>query len=314
LLGVLVALATTTAPLSAEEPVYSHRLQLPTIADAIGYPRSVTADPHTDEVFVCDTRRGRLLIYDGRGIFKTQITGGDVFSAPSDIAIDPEGYLVVVGNFERRRALIQLDFDGLFLGEIALTGLPEGSAEPFISSVALSPTGDRIYVVDTANLRLWLADRDGSVTASVDFAPGLSEEERRDVIIGHVDVFGETVLVAVPSSAEIRVFDLEGESRGKVGRRGGTFCGLGRPVAAALSDNGEVVIVDQQRMVIQRWVLSGNRCVDEHYALGNAPGYLYYPMDLALDAQGQLYVSQGFEGRVQMYKGMAPVAGPQVSP
>ena len=304
----------TAAPVASQEPVYSRRLELPIAGDAISYPRGVTADPHTEEVFVCDSRRKRILIYDGEGRFKFQIPGGDVFSAPHDIAIDPDGYLVVVANHQRRRTLIELDFDGLFLRETPLTGLPVTSMEPMIHSVALSPAGDRIYAVDTANLRLWIADRDGAITSSVDLAPGLSEEERQDVILGRVDIYGETVLLAVPSSAAIRLFDLDGNDRGNVGQRGGGFCKLGRPVAAALTRNGELVIVDQQRMVVTRWARQGNRCLGEYYGLGNRPGYFYFPMDLALDGQGRLYVSQGYQGRVQMYEGMAPAAAPPPSP
>lgn len=252
-MGVLGIIAAIAAPLASQDVVYSSRLRLPIVDDAIGYPRGVTADPHTEEVFVCDTRGGRILIYDGEGVFKTQIPGGDVFSAPHDIAVDPEGYLVLVANHQRRRSLIELDFDGLFIRETPLTGLPADSMPPAIHSVALSPAGDRIYAVDTVNHRLWIADRDGAITGSVDLAPGMSEKERQDVIVGHVDVYGETVLVAIPSSAAIRIFDLDGRDQGRVGERGGGFCKLSRPVAAALANNGEVVIVDQQRMVVTRW-------------------------------------------------------------
>ena len=66
------------------------------------------------------------------------------------------------------------------------------------------------------------------------------------------------------------------------------------------------MIVDQQRMMILRWNADANRCLGEYIGYGNEPGYLYYPMDLALDGSGQLFVSQGFEGRVQMFSGMTP--------
>ncbi|MGB3564858.1 MAG: NHL repeat-containing protein [Thermoanaerobaculia bacterium] len=314
MLGALALAIATAAPSTSQEPVFVRRLELPIAGDAIGYPRGVTADPHTEEIFIGDSRGNRILIYDGEGRFKFQITGGDVFSAPHDIAIDPEGYLVVVANHQRRRALIQLDFDGLFLDETPLTGLPDDSMEPMIHSIALSPSGDRIYAVDTANLRLWIADRSGAIATSVDLAPGLSEKERHDVMLGHVDVYGETVLLAVPSSAEIRVFDLDGSAQGRVGERGGGFCKLGRPAAAALTDNGELVVVDQQRMVVTRWALKGDRCLGEYYGLGNRDGFLYFPLDLTLDGKGQLYVVQGYQGRVQMYEGMQPAAAPPRSP
>jgi len=63
-------------------------------------------------------------------------------------------------------------------------------------------------------------------------------------------------------------------------------------------------------MVVLRWSVSSNKCLGDYLGLGDAPGYVYFPMDIALDRSGQLFVAQGFEGRVQMYQGMTPVAGP----
>lgn len=310
LAALLAVISVLPAPVTSQEPVYASRLELPIAGDSIGYPRSVTADRHTDEIFVCDTRRGRILIYDGQGRLKFQIPGGDVFSAPIDLAIDQEGYLVVVANHQRRRTLVELDFDGLFLGEITLTGLPNLPQEPAIHSVAISPSGDRIYVVDINNFRLWITDRQGVVADSVDLAPGVSGKERQEVMLGHVDVYGDNVFVALRSTAAIRVLDLDGNDRARVGERGGAYCRLGRPVGAALTESGEVLIVDQQRMVITRWTLEGNRCLGEYYGLGNLPGYLYFPMDIALDELGQLFVSQGYQGRVQVYEGVDPAPAP----
>jgi hypothetical protein len=61
-------------------------------------------------------------------------------------------------------------------------------------------------------------------------------------------------------------------------------------------------------MILLRWSLEGNRCSSEHYGPGAVPGYLYYPMDVALDREGRAYVSQGYEGRVQVYKGFRAAA------
>jgi DNA-binding beta-propeller fold protein YncE len=308
--GALALLGALGLPAAAQEPAYVRRFVLPVAEDTIGYPRGVTADGHTGEVFVCDTRRGRILIFDTEGLFLHEIPGGDVFSGPRDLAADPEGYLVVVANYERRPALIELDFDGLFRREVRLSGLPEEAIEPFPVSVALSPTGDRLYTLDSANLRLWIAGRTGEIETSVDLAAGLDERERRDVILGHVDVYGDTVLVALPASSEIRTFGPDGTPRGSVGKQGTAPCTLAFPTAAALDESGDLVIVDQQRMVVVRWNRKSNRCLGDYLGLGAAPGYLYYPMDLALDRSGRIYIAQGFDGRVQMYSGMTPAAPP----
>jgi DNA-binding beta-propeller fold protein YncE len=306
LAGALVLVAAATAPAAAPEPAFMRVLALPVPDDAIGYPQGVTADLHTGEIFVCDARNSRILVFDSQGLFVYEMPGGDAFASPQDVAVDPEGRLVVVASHDRRPAVVELDFDGLFLREVRLSGLPDGVEEPRFGSVALSPTGERLYLVDTANLRVWICGRDGAVRASIDLGAGLSDRARRDLIPGHVDVYGDTVLVAVPSFSQIRLYELDGTPRRQTGVKGTAACALGFPTAAVLNRDGELVIVDQQRMMILRWNPEANRCLGEYIGYGNAPGYLYYPMDLALDGSGQLFVSQGFEGRVQMYSGMKP--------
>jgi hypothetical protein len=303
-----LALVGVAGSAAAQAPAYVRRLVLPVAEDQIGYPPGVTADPHTGEVFVCDSRLNRILVFDSEGLFLYEMPGGDAFSAPQDVAMDPEGRLVVAASRDRHPAVIELDFDGLFVREVRLSGLPEGAAEPNVGSLAISPRGDRLYALDGQNLRVWIANRNGEVQGSIDLAPGLSPKEARDFIPGHVDVYGETVLVSVASFSQVRLFDLDGNPGKVLGTRGTAPCKLAFPTAAALAGEDELVIVDQQRMLVLRWSVSSNRCLGEYLGLGDAPGYLYYPMDLALDRSGQLFVSQGYEGRVQMYRGMTPAA------
>lgn len=309
-LVLLMVGLVTAGPAGAQgEPVYSHRLDLPVAADALVSSDAVTADRVTGEVFVCDARRNRIVIFDAEGTFRYQIPGGDSFGYPRDLAVDPDGRLVVLANHEGHTAVVELDFDGLFLGEVVLSGLPEEAAPPNLVSLALSPAGDRIYLADVENLALWIADREGSVVGSVDLAKDLGEQERRDRFLGRVDVYGDRVLLAVPSEGQVWQYSLDGELRGRLGSKGTGRCLLASPNAAALTADGGAVVLDQQKMMITTWVLSGNRCLAQHYGIGAAPGFLYFPSDLSLDAQGRAYVTQGFQGRVQVYEGLSPARG-----
>lgn len=310
LVGLVAAAAVAAQapdPASPGRPVYSHRLDLPVAADALASSESVTADPVTGEVFVCDARKNRIVIFDAEGTYRYQIPGGDAFAYPRDLAVDPDGRLVVLADRDGHAAVLELDFDGLFLSEVGLTGLPEGAAPPNPISLALSPAGDRIYLVDPENLALWIARRDGAVVGSVDLGKGLeTEQERRDRFLGRVDVYGDRVLVAVPSEGQVWIYGLDGELRGRLGSKGTSRCQLAAANAAALTADGHAVVLDQQKMTLTVWALSGNRCLGQHYGIGAAPGFLYFPQDLALDPRGRAYVTQGFEGRVQVYEGLSP--------
>jgi DNA-binding beta-propeller fold protein YncE len=288
---------------------YLRMLRLPESADALRQPLSVHADLHTGEIFACDRARDRIAVFDATGLFRAQIRGGRIFRTPLDLAVDPEGFIVLLAYREDSAALLLLDFDGAFVRALRLTGLPAGAREPQPLSVALSPSGDRLYVLDQANLRVWIAGRDGSIIGSIDLAAGLGDKEKADLILGRVDVYGDTVLVPLPMAGGVLLAGLDGTIRGVVGVKGTGRCQAAFPVAAASDAAGNLLLLDQQRTLITIWNPADGRCLGEISGIGSLPGFLYQPADLALDGAGRIYVSQGFQGRVQVFEGSAPAAG-----
>jgi sugar lactone lactonase YvrE len=304
LAAVLVAPGSWGQPPGSIPPVYTQRLQVPVRGDGLQQPRAVVADLHSGEVLVCDTFANRIAIFDSQGRFRYEIRGGAAFQSPIDLAVDPEGYLFVVSQTSSELTL--LDFDGRLLDKISLTGLPDGLISPRFGSLALSPAGDRLYLMDFENDRLWVTDRQGAVQASVDTTVGRTPKEIEELRYGKVDVYGETVLLPIPNDGLVHMYDLEGRAKGTIGEPGASECQLMFPAAAALDEQGRALILDQQRAMFMTWDLERGACLSEHYGFGNAPGALYQPSDMSLDAAGRLYVSQGFEGRVQVYEGARP--------
>jgi sugar lactone lactonase YvrE len=314
----LVVTATAVAPLFSQaggfqRATYTDRLRLPFRGDRLGITRSVTVDPVTAEIFVTDWRNGRIVIFDDRLLFRYIMAGDRFSSSPNEVAVDAEGFLVVLPS--AGKSLVYLDFDGAYLGDLTLRNLPQDLArEPHLVSVALSPDGKTVYVLDGNNQRVWFVQRDGRVRHSINLGAGLDEQALRDFIFGHVDVYDETLLVSVATQGRVHLFDLEGQPQGQVGLQGTAPCQSAFPVAAALDANGRVLLLDQQRALVTVWQVEGNRCLGEFSGFGGSPGRLYRPLDLALDAQGRVFISQGFEGRVQVYQHDSPAAGTQTEP
>jgi uncharacterized protein YijF (DUF1287 family)/sugar lactone lactonase YvrE len=302
----LLGAVSWAQPPGSIPPIYAQRLRMPVRGDDFAQPRAVVADQATGEIFVCDTLRNRIAIFDDKGRFRFQIPGGAAFQSPIDLAVDPEGYLFVASQVSAEVTL--LDFDGRFIRRIALSNVPAGAAGARFSSLALSPEGDELYLLDVENDRLWITDRQGAVQRSVDLRVGLTAKEIDELRYGKVDIYGDSVLIPIPSDGLVHLFDLEGRPKGTIGDPGAAECQTIFPVAAALDDRGRVIILDQQRALFMTWDLARGACLSEHYGFGNAAGAFYQPNDLTLDAAGRLYVSQGFEGRVQVYEGARPAA------
>jgi uncharacterized protein YijF (DUF1287 family)/sugar lactone lactonase YvrE/ketosteroid isomerase-like protein len=304
LAALLLAPGSWGQPPGSIPPVYTQRLQVPVRGDSLGQPRAVVADLNSGEVLVCDTLANRIVIFDAQGRFRYEIPGGSAFQSPVDLAVDPEGYLFVLSQVSSDLTL--LDFDGRLIRKAPLTGLPEDARGTRFGSLAISPAGDRLYLMDVTNNRLWITDRQGVVQGSVDTTVGRTQKEIDELRYGHVDVYGDTVLLPIPNDGQVHMFDLEGRLQGTIGAPGSAECQLRFPAAAALDERGRVIILDQQRAMFMTWDLERGVCLSEHYGFGNVPGAFYQPSDMALDASGRLYVSQGFEGRVQVYEGANP--------
>lgn len=307
--AVLLAAIAAIAPRGsvAAEPSYEDILTLPVLGDRIVFPSAVTVDETTGEIFVCDERGNRILIFDRNGVFSFEIVGGEIFSAPLDLAVHPEGYLfVITASSGSRGSIVKLDFDGQPIGEFALSGLPTDMPEPMLESLAMTADGNRLAVLDGRNNRLWIIEADGQIEGEVDLAVGLSKRELEDLLPSKVDIYADRALLAIPSMAQVWCFNLDGSSCGRIGERGGGVCGLLFPTAAALESSGNYIIVDQQRMVLLRWGAESNSCQGEYLGPGDAPGYFYYPYDIYLDTDGRLYVAQGYKGKVQIYSGLSP--------
>ncbi|MFQ5430773.1 MAG: hypothetical protein ACE5E1_10730 [Phycisphaerae bacterium] len=172
-----------------------------------------------------------------------------------------------------------------------------------LRGAAAGPTIGRPAGIAYAAGHLYLCDTEHNVVQDWDLSSGTRQwlgREGETVLQKPVDVAvdaARTVYVADTGRAEVVAFD----PRGRPLRR---FKPPGReayrPVALALA--GETLCAaDIAAHRVDIFSLSTGEHLGEFGHIGTEPGAFYYPMGLAADARGRLYLSDMMNARVQVF-------------
>jgi outer membrane protein assembly factor BamB len=247
-------------------------------------------------VLIADPGHNRIVIFDGSGSYRFEFDGAERFSSPSDLAVDSDGYIFVVGSTARGRQLFRFDFDGTFVEEVALERAPDGE-EIMIKNIAIDGR-DRILVLDQAGFRVCLYTRDGELLRVFPLATELEEKARREAVLGSIAVKDDLVLVPISSLGSVYVYSQTGTFVRTIGHKGNDVGELSFPVAIAVSGDDLVLVLDKHGFNVVCFDLSG-QFWGEFGGKGQSPGWFYHPTLIAVDERNQVYIGQIFRNRVQ---------------
>ena len=170
-----------------------------------------------------------------------------------------------------------------------------GVEEPL--GVAVTPRGDRIYVTESGGERMVrVFARDG--TPLFAFAPpGSKPLERAPVYIALAP--DGKVYVSDRRRHAIDIYTADGDHLGQVPAP--TPDGDWAPLGVSFT-NGQLYVTDvtkgEHRVMILR---PGGELLKSFGKEGNETGQFWFPNDVAVDAKGRLYVSDGNNGRLQVF-------------
>jgi DNA-binding beta-propeller fold protein YncE len=267
--------------------------------EAIGKPFGLVV--RHGRIYVSDTVRRLVHVLDrANGVYR-QIGAQEPgrLTKPLGLAVD-DGGKVYVSDVTTRRILIY-DASGAF---IAAVGGPSDLKRP--SSVAVTPDGSRIYVLDTGGIdstqhRIVVFDAGGQrvkVIGRRGAGPGqfnlpLSIERAPDGGLYVVDAGNFRVQKLTVDGAPVLSF-------GKPGRYPGQF---GHPKDLALDADGNIYVTDASFGVFQIFNSSGRilLSVGERNEQGGRGRFLL-PAGIDVDVDGRVYVADQYFRKIEVFR------------
>lgn len=184
-------------------------------------PIDVACDTN-DDIYVSDSVRGQVFVFDARGRFQRTIGGGGAGSRlqrPTGIALDRAAHRLYVVDALRHQVLV-FDMNGTLIQAIGRRGRGPGEFN-FPTAVTLS-TG-KIYVVDAMNFRVQAFTPDGQFvgafgqpgnrTGAMSRPKGIASDTDGNLYV--VDALFETVQVFDPTGRLLYYFGSTGTGPGQ---------------------------------------------------------------------------------------------------
>jgi outer membrane protein assembly factor BamB len=229
----------------------------------------------------------------------------DVLKGPEGIAFGPDGRMYLIDAINDR--IVSYDNEGTFLTTIGKGGKSAGEFA-FHSEDGLAYWGDitigpdaSLYVTDPFNARIQQLDADGKPLQSFgpegDFAPsGIGFEATAGRI--YVSDFATNTVIA---------FDPDGTDHGPLGPSG-TPAFFAVPLGIAVEGDDTVLVCENDDSLVTRSDLDGTK-IATIGRYGIADGRFRQTVDVVRDAQGRIYVTDYFGGRVQVFDADGTVIG-----
>ena len=262
-------------------------------------PSGVAVSPSGDRIYVAETGGDKVVrMFDGGGnelgvLQPPATTGGE--HVPVYVAVDPTTQNVYVTD-RPAGAVYVFDRDGAYLSEFRPAVAIEGW-QPL--GLAFDADGN-LYVTDlAAPARVLKFDATGKLLLTLGDGEGMSFPNGVAV-----DADG-LVYVSDSNNGRLLVFDADGALFSKIGRGAGAG-NLGLPRGIAVDGQGRAFVVDSSGQgVLVYAVLESGQEQPGHLGFfgghGIADGQFAFPMGVAVDTHGRVYVADTANGRIQVW-------------
>ncbi len=274
---------------------YQTALELPREDVRAGLPVAVTAGPDGSVCVVDATARsGHLFDSHNTLVFSTAGIAG--LADPMDISVEASGGFVCTDSRSQGgRTIRRLDFFGQ-----PIPFEPEQPSDSWQPEHLLLTRDGNYVTTDASNGLLAKSDAE---TGALLWKVALQEDRTGELIgIGRpAEAPDGRLLLPIPGNRQVAVLSPEGEFETAFGTPGGARGRLSFPVGVAFCPGGTIAVLDRMRHLVLLYD-EQYRFVSEFGRFGTGPTDLYFPTAIAATADGRVYVAQGLEGRIHLFR------------
>jgi len=263
-------------------------------------PVSVSVDPATMNICVTDEASHCLDVFDAKGFHRFRTDATSAIRLPTGGVIDANGDFyftdaAVDADGEPRggRTIRHLNF----LGE-PLDFTPEPPRPDWMPRHLLLARNGDLLTIGRSGV-LCRHDATGKLLWSTQVAE--AEWEGVEMLGAPTERADGVILVPGATLGRVIRVSADGQSKSAFGLRGTKRGELAFPVGVAVGPDGQALVLDRMRHLIVVYDADGE-FLYEYCHLGFDPGELYYPMGISIAPDGRVFVSQGYEGRVQVFQ------------
>ncbi len=244
-------------------------------------------------------------IFNENGLETYRFNEDNSLGRLSALAVDRDGTIFFLSYNDRGEyGIVRCNYRGEPTGRIEVTGLPSDFTDyQKFSPNYMAYRDGKFYLGDARTLRIAVADKNGQVQKTYDLIPifDLKEKDRGDIEMGSFSVDSErNMLFTIPVLFSATVLSPEGTVRnfGQPGSLPGKF-GV---ASGIIEDNkGNYLVADKLKSVISVFN-KGTQFLIEFGGRGNGPENLIVPDVLAVDGSDKVYVTQGGNRGVSVFR------------
>jgi hypothetical protein len=252
---------------------------------------NLSYDGPRHELYVVDPHERDIRVFNDNGMETFRFGDDGSLGVVIDAVVKKDGSILVLSRKSQTASLVECNFRGEPLSEIALKDLPPDFAG--FAPERLVYRQGRLYLLDASAMRIAVTDDGGLFRQGYDLGAlvGIEEDQRGTTRIGGFSLDPQgNMLFTIPVRFAAYKLTPDGKLTGfgKSGSGPGRFGVVGGIV---VDDLGYYYVADRLKSAVI--VFDRNlRFQTEFGFRGFKPDNLMGPKDLALDAAGRLYVSQ----------------------